>query len=55
MITRTALEDGDLLLQVPKALFITADTARRSKLCGALIKQGNLDEWQVIQILKDHI
>lgn len=47
MLTRTAIEDGDLLLQVPKAVFITADTARNSKLCGAQVKQAKLDEWQV--------
>jgi hypothetical protein len=47
MLAAAAIEEGQVLLQVPESLFMTANTAVKSKLCGKLVKSAELPEWQV--------
>lgn len=47
MVAAGAIKENQVLLQVPKALFMTADTAANSKYCGKLVQSEQLPEWQV--------
>jgi hypothetical protein len=47
MMAAAAIQEGQVLLQVPDLLFMTANTAVKSKLCGKLVKAAELPEWQV--------
>lgn len=47
MIAAAPIAKRQVLLQVPKALFITADTASKSSHCGQFITTEQLTEWQV--------
>lgn len=47
MLAASNISENQVLLQVPKALFMTADNALKSKHCGSLIKREKLSEWQV--------
>jgi hypothetical protein len=47
MMAAAAIQEGQVLLQVPETLFMTANTAVKSKLCGKLVKAAELPEWQV--------
>ncbi|KAF6255861.1 hypothetical protein COO60DRAFT_168180 [Scenedesmus sp. NREL 46B-D3] len=48
MLAAAAIQEGQVLLQVPESLFMTANTAVRSKLCGKLVKAAELPEWQAL-------
>jgi hypothetical protein len=47
MVAAAAIQEAQVLLQVPDTLFMTANTAVKSKLCGKLVKAAELPEWQV--------
>jgi len=47
MMAAAAISEGQVLLQVPEALFITANKALNSKHCGRLVRSKELPEWQV--------
>lgn len=47
MVAAGDIQEGQVLLQVPEALFMTANTALKSSLCGKLVKSAELPEWQV--------
>jgi hypothetical protein len=47
MVTSQPVEQGAPLLAVPRALLMSAETARASPICGALIQRAGLDDWQV--------
>lgn len=47
MLASQPIAAGSLLLQVPERLFLTANTALRSKQCGKLVRAAELTEWQV--------
>jgi hypothetical protein len=47
MMAAAAIQEAQVLLQVPDTLFMTANTAVKSKLCGKLVKAAELPEWQV--------
>eukprot|EP00878_Enallax_costatus_P025743 GHUV01027569.1.p1 GENE.GHUV01027569.1~~GHUV01027569.1.p1 ORF type:complete len:479 (+),score=142.47 GHUV01027569.1:685-2121(+) len=48
MIAAAPISEQQVLLQVPKALFITADTAAKSSYCGRLVTEEQLTEWQAL-------
>jgi hypothetical protein len=47
MITDTPVAKGAPLLAVPRSLLMSAQTARASPVCGALVESKGLDDWQV--------
>ncbi len=47
MITEEHVIRGQVLVQVPSSVMMTWDTARESPLCGAVVKEAELTEWQV--------
>lgn len=51
MATDQAVAEGQLLVQVPSSLMVTAHTAAQSALCGELVQTSELPEWQVWLVL----
>lgn len=47
MLAAESVQEGALLLQVPEQLMLSANTALKSKLCGKLVRDAELSEWQV--------
>lgn len=48
MLAKSAVPQGALLFSIPEALLLTANSGVRSPLCGQLIKQHELGEWQAL-------
>ena len=47
MVTEEPVLRGQVLVQVPSSVMMTWDTARESPLCGQVVKEAQLTEWQV--------
>lgn len=54
MITEEHVIRGQVLVQVPSSVMMTWDTARESPLCGAVVKEAELTEWQVSRHRPQH-
>lgn len=48
MVTERAIQKGSPMLAVPSSLLMTAETARKSPLCGPLVESKELDDWQAL-------
>ena len=48
MVTESPVPKGAPLLAVPRALLMSADTARDCPVCGPLVEAAGLDDWQAL-------
>lgn len=47
MIASQPIKKGDRLVNVPRNLWMTSETAKTSPLCGGIVQQQKLDSWKV--------
>lgn len=47
MVCMDEVQKGEKLVSIPRKLWMTSDTAKKSSLCGRLITDQNIEPWQV--------
>ena len=46
MVCETEVQKGEKLVSIPRKLWMTSDTAKKSAICGKLVTEEDIESWQ---------